>query len=114
MADGGLGSSASALFGSSLDDATVLLCDAIERFGEPDPDEAHGVVMAPVMSAPRAHSSAAEDTATPRTDDPCELARASGATGVAAASSRRPLSNEPNGPALEPLVGLLRRESQRS
>jgi murein DD-endopeptidase MepM/ murein hydrolase activator NlpD len=113
LVDGGLGDSASALVESSLEDATTLLCDAIDRSGGADQDAAYGA-MTPVMSAPRVHSAADQDGNAPRADHPCDPARATGGTGLAAASSSRPMADEPNGPVLEPFVGLLRRESQRS
>jgi hypothetical protein len=113
IADGGLADSASALFESSLDDATMLLCEAIERSGEADPDAARSAPVS-ALSGPRLRSEA-DDVDQPTFADPCDIPRnVAGAQGLAAASSRRPASLVASAPAPEPLVGLLRRESHRS
>jgi len=106
----GLADSASAVFESSLDDATTLLCEAIERSDRADPDAVRSA-MAPVMSGPRPDDDADEPTFA----GPCHPQRGvAGGRGLAAASSWRPASDVASYPAFEPLVGLLRREAYRS
>lgn len=103
-AGAGLGDPVTALFESSLDDATTILCEALES-SDGDETGAAQDALPPSMVEPRLDESELGDAKPGEADDPCGPAEVGAAASDLAASSKRPASTVSGATLLAPVPG---------